>query len=348
MKKVIVSLWIIVFAFLLFPRLLINSTNPETNENEQVIVEADTIIPSTELENPTEEILIEETEFIETVETIVEEIMPIYEGKKGCQIWLTQDTIATDFENDEQITIPKGEKLFITEDSNDVILRCKYSDKEYLVNAQFALINLAQYVPEIKIELDLAKTYNYFNMKGEMITNLTDNQFYTSESATSGDAWLMIEVAEKLYNAQQQFLADGYSIKIYDAYRPYTCTKEFASSFKEFLNTKPSQFVQDAFGNLGMGWFLAQKASSHNYGIAVDMTLIYSETDEELEMPSQMHTLDKSSAREYWEKDTVAYQNADYMYNVMKNNGFKDLKSEWWHFQDNNAKKPGQPIDLSF
>ncbi len=351
MKKVILSLLIVVIGFLSIPQQLLNYSTPEVNANEQTIVETSSTLKSKEtkpilntfVENSIEETIVEEPESVEDAET-----EPIYEGKKGCQIWLTRDTIATDYETHEEITIMKGEKLTIVEDDDGIILLCEYSDKEYLVNTQFALINIAEYVPHIKIELDMAKPINLFNMKGETIQNLTDKQFYTSESATLGEAWLMIEVAEKLYNAQEQFLADGYSIKIYDAYRPYTCTKDLSSAFKKFLDSKPENFVKDGFGSLGMGWFLAQNASSHNYGVAVDMTLICLENEEELTMPSKMHTLDKSSARKYWEKDTLAYQNADYMYNVMKNNGFTDLLSEWWHFQDNNVSRPGEPIDLSF
>ena len=165
-----------------------------------------------------------------------------------------------------------------------------------------------------------------------------DRQFYHNPGSADGsEAWLRYEACVKLKSAQQEFLADGYSIIIYDAYRPFTCTKEFQAAYRAYLNTKSSAFKKQWFGSLGESWFLAQKASSHNYGVAVDMGLKRVSDGYVLPMPSAIHTLDIRSAFVSWGSVTnsEAADNARYMKSVMEGSGFTYLKSEWWHFQDN-------------
>lgn len=81
-----------------------------------------------------------------------------------------------------------------------------------------------------------------------------------------------------------------------------------------------------------LGSFLAAVTSAHNRGIALDLTLVNPATGESLEMQSQMHDLSWHS--------TLAQNNAnaDLLARYMKEAGFHDLSSEWWHFQDDETR----------
>lgn len=237
------------------------------------------------------------------------------------------------------VYIPRDTKLTVIAEEADRF-QVNYDGQLVWVSATNVLVNIAQYIPTLTIQLAMAQEENYFQMADEDIANLTNHQFYTSAGSVNGtEAWLKYEPAQKLATAQAQFLSDGYSIIIYDAYRPYSCSMSFKDAYSQYLSTKTADFKNQWFGELGESWFLAQNASSHNYGVAVDMSLINLATGEVVNMPSAIHTLDCRSALCVWENaGTEESAMASYMKNVMESNGFSSLKSEWWHFQDNSAK----------
>jgi len=134
--------------------------------------------------------------------------------------------------------------------------------------------------------------------------------------------------ADKLAKAFELFVEDGYRIKIYDAYRP--------SSVSGIL-----------FSIIGDPTYIApQGTSMHNRAAAIDMTLVDFDGNE-LEMPSPMHTLDRTSNRDYQGMSAEARKNMDYMASVMRKCGFTTVQSEWWHFSDSEiANYP--PLDFTF
>lgn len=121
-----------------------------------------------------------------------------------------------------------------------------------------------------------------------------------------------------LMEAYNQFREDGYTIKIYDAYRP-----------------KSAQY--ELFDIVGDSWFIADPYSGnswHQLGRAVDMSLVDLSTGEELEMPTPMHTFSMDAARsnsDSWTEE--AKKNVEYMTSVMQAAGFDILSTEWWHFE---------------
>lgn len=209
------------------------------------------------------------------------------------------------------------------------------------------LINVSDFIPTLDIRLDLSHNPNFFTIGGEKIPNLTMKQFYHNPGSYDGtECWLKMEPAKKLLQAQQIFIRDGYGIVVYDAYRPHSVSKEINSSLGQFLKEKGEEFKAEWFGTLGQEWFLAQQASAHNYGIAVDISLKELITGKELKMPTKVHTLDKRSAYDYWHDEAGdETENALYLREVMQSVGFTPLQSEWWHFSDQTIPK-GRLINL--
>ena len=89
-----------------------------------------------------------------------------------------------------------------------------------------------------------------------------------------------------------------------------------------------------------LGAFLAAKGSSHNLGIAMDMTL-ESIDGTELQMQSHMHDLSYHSVQ------GANNSNANLLKNYMTPAGFGMINSEWWHFQDNDSKSQLRPSSVS-
>lgn len=81
-------------------------------------------------------------------------------------------------------------------------------------------------------------------------------------------------------------------------------------------------------GGYRLGSFLAMNGSTHNLGIAMDLTLERADTREELKMQTAIHDLSHYAVLR--NNNDAANQLADYMLDA----GFSPLSTEWWHFQD--------------
>ena len=207
-------------------------------------------------------------------------------------------------------------------------------EKIFKINKKYLLINLSDIMQkEVIYSISNAKSALY-NINGNNIPEVTGMILYPEmNNSTKIKVPLMYRTAEKLFRAENDFLKQGLTIKIYDTYRPYTITKylyektlKIADKYSEFLNKEINGF------EYSQKWFLAENYSSHNYGVAIDMTLVDLKNNEELKMQTNMHNLSVYSVIEY------NNENSNKLAKIMKKNEFSPLKSEWWHFQDNSAK----------
>lgn len=181
---------------------------------------------------------------------------------------------------------------------------------------------------------EIAFEINYYFLPAMLTDNLVDVTRFSEtiqidmlmakeDSIAGGNVYgqqiclLQQDTLEKLLNAQSLFVQDGYSIIIYDAYRPYSVTCLMYDIHKD-------------------GTYVAGKrlGSVHNRGAAVDISLIDLSTGLPLEMPSPIHTLDSTSNRNNSSMTETAKANMDYMANIMLKCGFTLIASEWWHFSD--------------
>ncbi len=176
------------------------------------------------------------------------------------------------------------------------------------------------------------------NAAGELVpakSHLVDVRLYTDrvvvkmKLATSGTTigrpfynrnlcMLEEDTIPKLLQAIDLFAADGYTIVIYDAYRPTSVQQQW------FDVVRVHKWVADP--SIGMGGI-------HDRGVAVDMTLM-DRNGVEMDMPTAMHTLTEAASR--WSPLITETQraNINYMTNIMTRCGFTYINSEWWHFQD--------------
>ena len=191
---------------------------------------------------------------------------------------------------------------------------------------------------------------------------------------------LLYPVALKLEKAAQMAMEQNYRLKIYDAFRPNKATREIYdrtnSILEKELPEEPYPNVSLSHLNLpepqvvtpaetsdtgeivseevkmltyrmvmcgskyNLGYFLAKGGSMHNLGIALDLTLESLETGEELSMQTSMHDLSQYSVLGKNNKAAKA------LASIMKDAGFGDLISEWWHFQDNEVRSKLAPSSV--
>ncbi|MFA7688824.1 MAG: D-ala-D-ala dipeptidase, partial [Bacilli bacterium] len=178
---------------------------------------------------------------------------------------------------------------------------------------------------------------------------------------------VLYSMAKKIYEAQQFALKNGDSLKIYETYRPYEVQMKVADSLRTLASSNKD--VHDGINKVGWSesWFISQKLSDHQIGVAIDTTLVkvnsykvrtmgkykYIEITNyiEYEMPTNIHELSAKSAvftKGVSSKDKTAWKNASFAATITDgaiklqqyctNADLIPLASEWWHFNDLNAK----------
>ena len=159
------------------------------------------------------------------------------------------------------------------------------------------------------------------------LVNSDADKNYFRENFYNGlnKAYLRPEVANKLSIAQKHLKKERpeYSISIMDAARPRSVSKLMYDKMK---GTKFEKFVANP-----------QKGSMHNYGIAVDVTIVDGNGDE---VDMGFTPFYKSDLSIYWgyaklkllNLSAEQKANRELLSKVMKKAGFIPLSYEWWHF----------------
>ena len=137
------------------------------------------------------------------------------------------------------------------------------------------------------------------------------------------------ETAAKLQRVQQGLEKRGLSLKVFDGYRPLSVQKKLWAKYP----------VEGFVAN-------PAKGSNHNRGAALDLTLVDA-LGRELPMPSAFDEFSERAHRDYAGGTEEERGNRKILEETMQAEGFVGLKSEWWHFDDVDAKN--YPIlDLPF
>ncbi len=165
------------------------------------------------------------------------------------------------------------------------------------------LVEVKKVVPNVVLEIRYATTNNFTGQK----------LYETSRT------FLRQAVAQRLRDAQSEFNALGFGLKVYDAYRPISVQRKMWAVYP----------VEGYVAN-------PAKGSRHNRGAAVDVTLIRLQDKKEVLMPSSYDEFTERAHRDYPGAPAEALQNRDLLECVMIKHGFVGLATEWWHFDDAN------------
>jgi len=164
------------------------------------------------------------------------------------------------------------------------------------------LVNVQEVVPGIIVDLQLAQDENYLGTK-----------MYPVQIAL-----LQEKTADKLKKAQILFNQDGYSLVLWDAYRPYSISLTIAEMF-----AGQSPLIDSA-----------ERGSRNNRGSSVDVTIVKKDGTP-VEMPTEGMTLNADlAARIFANMADVPKANVKYMSSIMRKAGFITSDDAWWHFDD--------------
>ena len=170
---------------------------------------------------------------------------------------------------------------------------------------------------------------------------IVDLKYYSTKNFTgkyvsgyySNNAILTIESALALANAQDDFNKLGYSLILYDSYRPQLAVDFFVEWSKDLLDTvvKQKYYPNIKKSELFKLGYIALK-SGHSRGSTVDVSLIEISTNTLLDMGTDFDYFGIESHTFFNDISENQKSNRMILYKIMTDNGFKNYSKEWWHF----------------
>lgn len=167
-------------------------------------------------------------------------------------------------------------------------------------NDEYVLVK--KYIPDIYVELRYATENNFTGVK---IYDFTE-------------AYLRYGTVKKLAQVQKELKQQGYSLKIWDAYRPFEAQQKLWEVYPD-----PNYVANPANG-----------MKKHNLGGTVDITMVAADGSV-ISMPTEFDDFSLKADRDYSDiEDEEAVKNVMILQNAMGNNGFTGYQGEWWDYSD--------------
>ena len=192
--------------------------------------------------------------------------------------------------------------------------------KQSVTHDPSGFVLLSDHVPGIVQEI---RYYSTFNFVGDRIDGYEEPV-----------ALLTKQAARALKTAANEANAQGYRLKVFDAYRPANAVRHFVLWGIEDLDLrmKPYFYPDLEKQELFRQGYIA-KQSSHSRGSAVDLTLLDMRTGKEADMGSPFDLFGEISHPDSRAVTEEQYENRMFLQNLMKRCGFLPLDCEWWHFR---------------
>lgn len=203
------------------------------------------------------------------------------------------------------------------------------------------LVDIKEVDPSILVE---ARYYGQHNFLGRVVHGYYANKCF-----------LLKDAARALSEAQKEAKKKGYSLKVYDCYRPQKAVDHFVKWAKD-LNDKKMKaefYPKESKMTLFERGYIATK-SGHSRGSTVDLTLvklpiisseIYKDGDKlkdcrikerykdnSIDMGTGYDCFDELSHTLNPKNSTNALQNRLLLKSIMEKSGFQNYLKEWWHY----------------
>ncbi len=287
-------------------------------------------------------------------------------GATGYSMLQTQLQAENNYSSQALLTLSPGDAFCILQEEGAWWL-VSVQGVEGWIPHESAMINLPDVLPSV--------IYDNANAHASVVTSmgydlpritgeaLYDVSCYNDRLEDWSDTMpLLYASAKRFAKAQAYAKAEGNSLVLIEAFRPYETQMILVESMMELLQQQPH--ISRALSAWGLDYFVATGVSSHQQGIAVDVTLAQVlETErritgdlfyevptvyEAYQMPTAIHDLCLDAAsmpypialKADWAsvpRSSTMNQASILLQNYCTQAGFYPLASEWWHFNDLSA-----------
>lgn len=212
----------------------------------------------------------------------------------------------------------EDKKSLDVSDTNDSIGALEQS----LIDA--GLVNIKDIIPEVWVDLKYSSTDNFFKKD---VYGVLEN------------CYVQPVVAEMLRNAHTELEKENSELTflIFDGVRPLSVQQILWDNLDKPEKIKPL-YVADP-----------KKGSLHNFGVAVDLTLVHTSTGEELDMGTGYDFFGYPAYPDREDQmiregkiSSLQVANRNILREAMYSAGFEGIGSEWWHFNAFTRKAAGE------
>lgn len=168
-----------------------------------------------------------------------------------------------------------------------------------------------------------AKSYNLVLVESVVPGIYVDLRYKVTSAAkrplyrTDMPCFLHKGTADKLRRVVAELRPHGYTLKIWDAWRPREAHLALWNAVQDERYVVPP--------SNGVSW--------HCYGVSVDLTLVRLDGTA-VAMPSDFDEFSDRASSDYRGGDPEIAARLALLQTAMKNAGFRTIESEWWHFDD--------------
>lgn len=238
------------------------------------------------------------------------------------------------------------------------------------IEHRYCLINLPDVIPSM-IYNDTNAYSSVFVSCGKNIPGITGQALYHAKAQNPrlGHREFMMPVlyamAKNVCQAQQNALAEGNTLVLYEGFRPYSAQTAVVRGLSKLAQRDREVKAGISTRPWDISWFIATGASNHQQGYAMDVSLakvtrahmgsvgghsvVLVDEYEEYDMPTPIHELSMASAtytRPVNIFSNTAWKSAELAPAMAANAPAKALQryctmakltplaSEWWHFND--------------
>ena len=187
--------------------------------------------------------------------------------------------------------------------------------------------------PDVILEIRYYSTYNFVGAR--------------VDDYLAPTAILSKEAAAALKLANDELRAQGYAIKVFDAYRPQGAVTHFmrwAADENDVLTKEYFYPEIDKARIIPDGYIMER--SGHSRGSTVDLTIIEMRTGKELDMGSPFDFFGPESHHGTDLINFIQAENRLILRLAMENAGFNIYDEEWWHYTLINEPYPDTYFDF--
>ena len=272
------------------------------------------------------------------------------------------------------IAMGMGDCFTILADTDDGWLQIKSGSVIGWVESKMCFVNLPDVIPSIIYKNTNASSSIYtsslYSIPGVTGENLYVVSNKTHNARLGREEYIIISLygtAKKICAAQQIALKAGYTLVMHEAYRPCDVQEKIYKGLKALMNKNSKVKAGVSNDTWSTTWFASTGKGSHQYGYAFDANLEHVESCTSVtvgkytvvcpyettstDMPSPMHELSVMSityAYPYSSVKSTGWRSVPFAESmtddaklfryICTEAGFTPLASEWWHFNDLDAR----------
>ncbi len=194
-------------------------------------------------------------------------------------------------------------------------------------------VDLAEYIPSIETEV---RYYSENNFTGAPVSGYRAPLILLTDQAASA-----------LKKAQESILPLGYTLRVYDGYRPHRADEHFKKwgELPETGETKAKHYPMCSRQEIFEQGYL-KVPSDNSRGSAVDLTVVDRKTGRPLDMGSTFDYFEEISENSFEDLTPEQGKNRMMLKYLMMSCGFKPFKKAWWHYTLRHEPYPNTYFDF--